>query len=796
MSSNDFERMVDFLFRRSDGLDLLLQATPYDDNRDLEKHLTEEIFFEHFLVEKNERFEDTLGRLKKLTSERNKIVFLEGHSGVGKTTIIRKYTFDSRDDCLNHYINCQHFTNTTVRSKFSERKIELMDEQIQKEEDEDRRNELIEIRTDMRNDLTEKEKENAITNIIREYIQKDAVSDVVKNSFLFFLSNNKSIFSGHLVGKSIKEQLNKLPRMVEEAQDYTEAWDDLFAEMETKDSFILLFTFLEFLRTRRKIGGKAKVIIFDNLDAIPLDLLHKDFLNLFYRSLEVFRNISAALNRRKTEYPFLADYNFIFALRDANNASIGDHIKTSHDGVTERIYYRCGPNFYKDITATRLHFYVNKIEAKRGRYETASYILALLNFITGNNFYTEIFIPAFNMDNRRMTKSLYKVMENFVPARTRDRFSPNDWSDAFSIQFPKLPEKTISPFSLAQMVPQEHLSYKAEIPPGQMAGFYGAVLYGMIADLNSVEFYQTRDGINSQSGYCLASRMLLTLILNRSDFKDSWDFIQQNKKPQKVALRSILKSTKDIYSENEVIKTLVELFLVSEGGPYSEGGTYLVSFREQQIQNKNAFHDLVKMKENTDLWRVYGRDAELVITPAGFIFLRDLIVHYEFYSLLAKNPKPLFMYSSKSDESSTRDFENSILATHKIVKDHSELMRRFYVNKFGDKDYLSSDFAFKHSGRIAKTEGEFHIMRIVAAHVEYIDEYRRWLLKRAGDQSFDVKSSTNDKLISFIERYVWLLTTWQDKDRKVAEYAEAVAENIKKIRAGVENWNLAVSPAK
>ncbi|HLL16774.1 MAG TPA: hypothetical protein VK388_17075 [Pyrinomonadaceae bacterium] len=779
----------------------MLQATPYDDNRDLDGHLTEKIFFKHLLVVKNDKFEATLDKLNKLTSERKKIVFLEGHSGVGKTTIIRKFMYESPDTCFIKYVNCHEFTNTTLRSKFSERNIELLEEQIEKEEDEDRRNEFIEMKAAMRKDITEKEQENAITNIIRGYIQSIPITDTVKNSFVFFLSNYRSALVGKLDGRSLKDELNKLPGIIKETDDYTDAWDDIFAEMETRDSFLLLFTFLEFLRTTgresptatEKTAAKSKVIIFDNLDAIPLDLLHKDFLKLFYHSLKNFRTVCNTINFNKPGHPFAADYNFIFALRDANNASIADHIVGSHDGITEKISYRCGPTFYKDITAARLLFYVNKIETFQGRYGTAGNIVALLNFLTEKNFYTETFIPAFNMDNRRLTKSLYRVVENFIPDKTKIKYSPDDWSEVFPITFPVLPEDSISPFSLAQKTSREQFNYKADIPPDQIEGFYGAILYGMITDLNSIEFYQTKDGIDSKTGYCLASRMLLTLILNRSDIKDSKEFIEQNKERQKVELRSILKSTKDIYSENEVIKTLVGLFLVSEGGPY------LVSFRQHQIKNKNAFDDLVKMKKNTSKWRLYGQDAELLITPAGFIFLRDLIVHYEFYSLLANNNKPLFMYTNKSDENEERDFVKAIRATYKIVAAHEDWMHNFYMSKFHDNGaaaYLSSEFAFKHASRTAKTEGMFHIERIVAAHVEYIDEYRRWLLKRAGDQSADVKSATNDKIIEFIERYINLLSNWKDKDKKMAKYVDAVTGNIEKIKAGPGNWTLSVVPPK
>jgi tRNA A37 threonylcarbamoyladenosine biosynthesis protein TsaE len=801
MALNVPEEMITYLSRTSAGLDLLLQATPYDDNRDLDGLLTERIFFDHLFVEKNDKFEATLAKFNKLASERKKIVFLEGHSGVGKTTIIKRFMYESRDTCFTHYVNCHEFTNTTLRSKFNERSLELLEEQIQKEEDEEKIDELREMKSAMRKDITEKEQENAITNIIREYIQSVPITDTVKNSFVFFLSNHRNALAAKLDGRSLKEELNKLPEIIKETDDYTDAWDNLFKEMETRDSFLLLFTFLEFLRTigrdslrtTEKTAAKSKVIIFDNLDAIPLDLLHKDFLKLFYHSLKSFRAVCNTINLHKSGHPFAADYNFIFALRDANNASIADHVVGSHDGITERISYRCGPAFYKDITTARLLFYVNKIEAFQGRYGTAGNIVALLNFLTEKNFYTETFIPAFNMDNRRLTKSLYRVGENFIPDKTKIKYSPDDWSEVFPIIFPTVPEKTISPFSIAQDVPQEHFNYKADIPPDQMAGFYGAVLYGMITDLNSIEFYQTKDGIDNNVGYCLASRMLLTLILNKSDIKDSKEFIEQNKERQKVELRSILKSTRDIYSENEVIKTLVGLFLVSEGG------TYLLSFRKHQIKNKNAFDDLIKMKNNTGMWRRYAQDAELLITPAGFIFLRDLIIHYEFYSLLANNNKPLFMYTNKSDENEERDFVKAIRATYKIVAAHEDLMHKFYVNKFHDAGasaYLSSDFAFKNTRRTAKTEGVFHIERIVMAHVEYIDEYRRWLLKRAGDQSADVKSATNDKIIEFIERYINLLSNWKDKDKKIATYAQAVTENIEKIKASANNRALSVVPPK
>ena len=158
----------------------------------------------------------------------------------------------------------------------------------------------------------------------------------------------------------------------------------------------------------------------------------------------------------------------------------------------------------------------------------------------------------------------------------------------------------------------------------------------------------------------------------------------------------------------------------------------------------------------------------LTLNPAGYIFLKNLIVHFEFYSALGGNPQALFMQGAARTERNHRfEFEETISRVLRLVKRHSEAMKKFFDHKFvrgrfmTNEDYLKSDFVFKHFGQIAPVErGLFHANRVVFTHINYIDIFRLWLLARSKQLEHSVRVDINRKLVGFLERYLKVAEDW------------------------------------
>jgi hypothetical protein len=807
------EKIIEHLARTPRGLDLLLQCSPFEQHKNLRQRLTEEFFFDHLFFGENDVFKTYTAEIKGLLSSGGKIMSLEGHSGVGKTTFVRRFIIDHADSFTFDYIDCSKYGGNVLRSELNATDIKNAELMIQRAQSEEEKARFIITRDKMMNEIVKSEKENSLTRIFRTYIKSIKITENQRNSFLYFLSRNKGALLDYLISDAIKTRVSNLSKDIGSRQSEEDAWECILKELQTNDSFLLLLTLIEYLRSKNSESDKPEVMIFDNLDAISLPLLHKDFIQLFYETQSAFGAVCELINLHNPGLNFAADQNFIFVIRDANNSSIAEHVRDNL-GI-QRIFFSCDPPFYRSIIAKRLEYYLNKVEMPLGRDAVARNIIALFNCLAEQRFYTDVLIPAFNMDYRRLSKALYEVIENFIPDVPLSKASQQrvDWSGAFNIKFPELSPAPITSFSVRGHIPipKTYLNYKAEIPSEELNGFYGALLHGIIAKLHSVEFYET-EKVSKKDGYCLASRMLLTLILNTSGIGKSQEFIIQNNRYAEVPLSYILKRAQGIYSEQEILKTLVGLYTVED----NDQMTYLVSFRQREVYNRHAYEDLDKILKDSSSWGYLLDYTSVVVTQAGFIFLRHLIVHYEFYSYLVyyssleahakrgsrprPRPKPLFIYTGKrvGDEVGRHDFEESLAGTYNLVEKHAHWMHNFYLSKFKNREekYLSSDFVFKHIGGIAKDEGLFHITRIVAAHIEYIDEYRRWLLKRSEARSPEAKKAINHKLLEFIESYIGLLLLWEDKDNKMEQYAEAVTNNIQTIKENADSWCLSVAAMK
>lgn len=778
------------LLKTGEGLQHLLLYSPFHKGP-LRNVFSEEFFFENLVHVEDQDFKAYISQVENFVFSNSSMLSLEGHSGVGKTTFVRYFEHTHKGSLNVNFIDCADYAVSTINIygfKFQESHLRALDSAIAEATSESAKAELRAIREGIVEDIVASEQNNSITWILRNYIKSIGLSRVTRARFVRFLKRNRTALTDFFSG-SVRDHLVKLPSLVKDNENDADLLEDIIDAMQTIDGFLLLYIVIEYLRHHGFNRNQPEVVIFDNLDAIPIDLLHKDFINLFENSQKAFGDICKRINRDNSDYEFRQDHKFIFCVREANNATIAEHKENF-----VRVVYKCKPTFYRNILVKRLNFYINRIELPGGRYSAVRKLVSLLNFLTDQGYFTNVLIPAFNMDYRRWSVALHDAIENFVPdVEQSHRRCPDgaDWSGVFNIEFEDLPAQQITPFSLKRETQTPDIQLKASVAQGDREGFYGSVLSRVIARLHSTEFFHS-EALDPNQGYCLAARMLLTFILNKSGVSKSGDLIGASNRYDEVKLSLVLHHTQELYSWQEVIKSLKDLYDVER----EDQATYLVRFKHSKIHGKSAFDDIETMLKDENQWQFLQNFATLIISPAGFVFLRDLIVHYEFYAALANVRNPLFLYSGEliTTDSPTPqyDFHDSVLKTYRLVERHEELMRRFYNAKFkaaGAEKYLSSAFAFKHHKGIA---GLFHITRIVIAHVTYLDQYRQWLMRRSGTDDLTSKRALSSELFEVMRNYLALLARWEHKDAEMDSFRSTVTTNIEHLEKDPNQLDLSV----
>ena len=205
------------------------------------------------------------------------------------------------------------------------------------------------------------------------------------------------------------------------------------------------------------------------------------------------------------------------------------------------------------------------------------------------------------------------------------------------------------------------------------------------------------------------------------------------------------------------------------------------------------------------------QEFTVTINPAGFIYLKNILIHFEFYSALVGEYDSLFVVGLRrsNDRRYQFEFEECIEKVHRLVRKHCDSMDRFFKYMFlgqlgwDQNRYRRSKFAFKHFGEgRPKNEGLFHGTRIITAHVDYIDKFRLWLLENIEDladgnlgtyESIQALAiDVNKRLVKLVARNVGLLD--QSVDDAVRVFQENFGAHIKAIRnTGFQDFEMEIS---
>jgi hypothetical protein len=765
------------LVERRPTLQEILQASPYDANKNMGGLLTDDIFFDHLFVQ-SPSFSELSSRLRSALEsnlENIRVLLLDGFSGTGKTTFVKQ--FIKLDQGFDHFYvdfhsfarNVEPESEEAKARKSVERALAIVDGPLSVETSSLPNGRLKSDVVKLRRILHEIDYPiNPITIIIKGYISKTDPNTLLE--CLYFVYSKIQSMAPYLSGKLL-DSIAAIPRKELQAKSH-----QIINSCDFSDAFILFF--LHCFR-RLTSPSKAALIIFDNLDSINLDYLSEYFTKSFAQVISTITLFSQDPAVFEDAIDFSRRFKFIFCLRDGNSARLNAHIADSIGHTSQIINFkiRFDPDLYREIVIKRISFFSfvsgGTLPASNAKSDEApERVMRILEGFSQDKYFQAVAVPLFNSDFRRLILALFDVAKSLA-----DTVLPSK-SDYHVI--------TLDDFKYSD-------SY------GQY-GLRGCLLFGLIKYLKEdnflqgYPFFRMKEEESGEEGYCLHTRMILTVLLNNSHIRKSSDILDSRSGPSPVSLSDLLRKVGPVYPVAEIITTLVESFKVHE-----RNWVHLITFRNKNIMNANVFdkhlndfHELGEDLPGDIDQRAFSglEDITITLNPAGFVCLKHILPHFEFYSNLIGNQMPLFYLGIRpaSTKKFTFLFQEYIDGVQKLTRRHIVSMTTFFQRKlqselkWDSRRYKKSDFSFRHLGDGSpRNSGYFHSTRLLTSHIGYVDRFRLRTVQSmsmAGDQR---AALVNNTLIVAIEKYIGMFDLSLEED--AGGFKDSFREKVKAIRS-------------
>ena len=665
----------------------LLKASPFDPEYDLEQSLTKKIFFDEFHVARD-RLVNSLDELMESALQPNRVIFLRGFAGNGKTTFIHTYMRHRQHD-RSVYIDF-----TPVRKHLSPETV-------------------------MRTTVAE------LSN--------------VEETLRFVFEHRRALrdyFSPQL--------LNHLATGVPDRA--SQEWlDDMVNAFDLRDTFAYLFVHL--FRSFEK--GKRTIFYFDNLDTARMEELANNFLVYFQDALSAGTYIARLPLFADKEIEFRSDFRFIFCLREANEAILNAHLSDRSGFTRAPFELTFDAGLYQDVARKRidyaaLHFPTrNVLPGGNGRFSH------LLHEILKDSYFQEVFLPLQNNDYREVAGLLVKLIDQY-----------------------KLSEK--------------HASVDFELR--------GRLMFGMVASLITENFMNDYLRIPADpSGYCYIDRVMLTVLINASHYRRYP--LQQSGDP--YSLFHLVRDLLPLYSLHSILNSVARCFMSEQ-----LRHVHLLTILDRRVATIAQFEEeytpmidvaLNASEPQTLKIRNEVSEVKMRVNPAGFTYVRYVLPHFEFYSNLVRNKSCLFHEPlDRAKNAEGKDlyaFEAKIDCVLNQVREHAKSMKNFFDSRYraigiNPEDFPTSKYCFRHFGRAEMPRyagGHSHTIRVVTAHVNYIDELRRRILLDKNLPESEVRR-INEGVVQRIQSYAQVLELAIDQ-----EQAESFQKKFELHTAVIQN---------
>jgi hypothetical protein len=550
----------------------------------------------------------------------------------------------------------------------------------------------------------------------------------------------------------------------------TNSYFKILDNAESKDTFRFFLLYLVrkklLRRLRQNDSYKYDFIVLDNLDAIDLakitSLVKDDFTQIIDNFLNILQDKDIFSEGENNYVDFENTFRFILCLRDSNKAIINPHRRDRL--VTNAISFSLSnfeSSLYDYALQKRLNFYIKERGSQYS--EEVSHLVSLMKDLSEENFFKSIVCPLYNWNFREIV-GIYRVLKNLIEAEKN-----------LINGLPKLFQKTDKKLSRTGMY-----------------GKFGAIFFHIIKVLREDNFLkkypfdETDTEELEKNGYCVPLRVLLTVLLNKSNVSKVSDILEDGKSCEDISVIDLYNEVKQVIEKEDFCRTLSDMFNF-----HKNSWGHLITCRKDSIDSPN---DVERILDSNN------EQVEISLNPAGFVSLRSVFTHFEFYSVLFSiSDKPLFLVGLQKSGGEYL-FEIIIEKVFSRVNIHCKYMRIFYKRKFlgsantgglemSDERYLSSPFAFRHfqfSESSQNKKGLFHASRLATYHITYIDKFRKWIMENSNENEETLKI-INEKLISSIKKYRGILDEWEGLN----DYKQEIDENL--IQAG-KDIHKSISP--
>jgi hypothetical protein len=665
-----------------------LKASPFDPEYDLDQTLTPEVFYTHLHVSNDhlEVLSHELDRLICSEYEPNRVIFVRGYSGNGKTTFLK--TFIRAHSLYQHeYFDFQEQRRT--------------------------------IHTDGTTDYDAHGDETLLL-LKRRVKAMRGVADAMS----FMRRYRTALKDADFISSRASEYLSRTPPDSPIDDAYIRA---CLLHFDFKDTFACFFVNLF-----RTAGDCQRTIVyFDNLDVAPMEHIADRFLVHFQDALLAALYISRHELFDASTLDFRTRFRFIFCFREANEAILNAHLGERIGFARTPFTVSFDTGFYKEVARRRISYLESTFPKSDVVGRGGVKFSTVLEAIVDDDYFSDVFLGLYNYDYREVVSVLVNVI---MDANITNR----------------------------------RVNYEAR----------SKLMFGIVQMLLRRDFMRDYLTIpdDTRDGYCYIDRVMLTVLINASGYRR---VLGGRDACEAYPIYYLVKDLVLVYGDVEaVLDSIARCFL-----SHKQNRVHLLTIVNRKVEDVPHFVDTYRTlfdeafsggdSEDIAALKRELKKIQVRVNPAGFTYVRYVLPHFEFYSNLAKNDSSLFHdpLRKAGGEGGVYAFERKIDAVLKLVRRHVSNMRLFFAKRYVPAGITAAKFAaskycFRHAGTspLAQTRGQSHTIKVISAHINHIDLFRRRLLWAPRWSDTGERVRVNQLLVERIRKYVELLNDALDLD--------------------------------
>jgi GTPase SAR1 family protein len=531
--------------------------------------------------------------------------------------------------------------------------------------------------------------------------------------------------------------------------------------LDSKSLIIFYCLFIILLMRPGRNNSNRIIFVFDNLDELSPFNLSASFYAKFYDAYRTVADWSSANG-------FNQSIKFLLVLRSANFLPASDQLRDMIEGVSCEVSTDM-PGHISEVYRKRMKF-ASRLFSE-GLFPTSEKLLVgLLNTIEADQTLSRTLSRLFNNDYRRLTQAIIDL---------------NVWSNQPVNRW--IYQLTHSgSVASDESIPKQGLHVTTIHMPveGVRSLIYALFVYYLTKTGKIIGLHQNS---YSQVSHCRPLRMLLSYVQShRDDYRGQEQYTG-------VTMNEIYQKLQEWYPWNPEglgLEAMRFLFTLGENRwarlisidiePSEASASEQFGFTEPS-DKRSILADYFEACKQGDREKMnaISQCCSISITPSGQTYLLDLMTHFEYFScsehdLTQTMPeyKPLFMCIDVIliDGEFKFSFEPVVNRVFNRVKECHRQMSEFMQTTWsgGIKEFLKSSgvaLRDKSSGEIKQS----YSMRIVSQHVQFLDEFRYYIIHselfdvtiRKHGQAFKEKALTrtdlNTLLVTKIRDYIELL---------------------------------------